>query len=240
MSHILIPLMIGGLGLWMVACAKRAKVADSARALASVFLAGVVLVFGFTVGPRIIGFVTGPATTGSTPTPSGAPNPEEATRALVGMVLPVAEVVVVLFVGLMLVMFLGGDVWPRVEKAVARREARRAFVHLHTGPFVEPSSERLVARWGPRPETMTRCVECGRNEWPACQCALMREGFPMTSEPPGTRGTSRPVRSAALGDGGWPPDRTAQPRRHPGQAGQGTGVGGRPHAASPGHRARGA
>jgi hypothetical protein len=43
---------------------------------------------------------------------------------------------------------------------------------------------RLVERWGPRPKVIGRCLECGRNEWPACRCKLAREGYPMTPEDP--------------------------------------------------------
>jgi hypothetical protein len=44
-------------------------------------------------------------------------------------------------------------------------------------PVARPARGVDTDRWGPRPAVMTRCVECGRNEWPACRCALAREGI---------------------------------------------------------------
>jgi hypothetical protein len=99
---------------------------------------------------------------------------------------------------------------PHARRAAARWEARRAFVHLHTGPLVAPTRERLAGLWGPRPDEMTRCVECGRNEWPACRCALMREGYAMTSEPPAPE---VPLGQFTLPPWGSPSDSCTRDRR---------------------------
>lgn len=73
------------------------------------------------------------------------------------------------------------------------------LTHLLSGPVIEPEPQPCpirdsragqapivregdVERWGARPAVMTRCIECGRNVWPACRCALIRAGFPMTND----------------------------------------------------------
>jgi hypothetical protein len=55
----------------------------------------------------------------------------------------------------------------------------RHSVEIAPRPQPQPASGVDVDRWGPRPAVMTRCVECDRNVWPACRCALIRAGHPM-------------------------------------------------------------
>jgi hypothetical protein len=197
---LILPLIFVFIALWIILGAKRGKFSDNAATIGNLVV-GVVVVGGGAVLlvflPQIADFILGAAEPAAKPVkpslaPIGTPGYQFDPVTIVGNWISAALPWVLgawfTFFFLRMAYVLGKPLLrylvPKVRAWMVRVARRRAFVEQHTGPEAMATYERLAARWGHRPPEVARCVECDRNEWPACRCALMREGYPMTSEPP--------------------------------------------------------